>query len=111
MRPAAAVTWNEEIVSKAIPYPMRITLLSGPPVRLRKKPDLKSGLHAKPMRGPIAQLKSPSYQCLAGAKVTAPGALTTGVVGSGVPAMGVVATKTFDCGDVFDGGLISQRAP
>src|SRR5438876_9323943 len=42
IRPAAAVTWNEEIVSKAMPYPRRITLLLLSPKRVRKKPDLKS---------------------------------------------------------------------
>ena len=34
-----------------------------------------------------------------------------GVAGSGVPTIELAATNTFDCGDVFAGGLISQRAP
>src|SRR6266851_7682662 len=43
-RPAAAVTWNDEIVSKAMPYPSRMTLLLLPPKSLCSTPDLKSGL-------------------------------------------------------------------
>src|SRR5437667_9198856 len=71
--PAAAVTWNDEMVSKAMPYPRRITLLLLPPKKACSNPDLKSGLYARPMRGPIAPAKLPSYQCLALTKLTAPG--------------------------------------
>src|SRR5439155_21544257 len=76
--PAAAVTWNDEIVSKAMPYPSRTTLLLPLPNKVRKKPDLNSGLQARPQRGPIAPLKLPSYQCLALTKLTAPGTLPVG---------------------------------
>ena len=90
--PAAAVTWNDEIVSKAMPYPSRITLLLPLPNKVRKKPDLNSGLQARPKRGPIAPLKLPSYQCLALTKLTAPGWLTVGLAGSAVLTIGVAAT-------------------
>src|SRR5438874_7991140 len=46
----------------------------------------------------MAPLKLPSYQCLAGTKATAPGALTTGVAGSGVLTIGVLGTRTLICG-------------
>src|SRR3954469_10735007 len=110
-RPAAAVTWNDEIVSKAIPYPTRITLLALSPKMVCRKPDLNSGLHAKPIRGPMAPAKLPSYQCFAFTNETAPGWLITGVPGNGVPTMGVDATNTLSFGEVLAGGLYSQRAP
>src|SRR6267378_2039566 len=99
------------MVSKAMPYPSRMTLLLLPPKSVCRKPDLKSGLQARPKRGPIAPLKLPSYQCLALTKLTAPAAPSTGVAGNAVPMIGVLATKTLTFGEVLAGGLISQRAP
>ena len=61
---------------------------------LPMKPDLKSGLHARPNRWSIAHLKSPSYHRLAGTNVTDPGWPTVGVAGKGVPVIGVLATPS-----------------
>src|SRR5262249_44605689 len=66
--PATAVTWNEEIGSKAIPYPDRITKFG-------------RGLHAKPSRGAIAPALFRSYQLLAFRKDTRP-APTSGLSGT-----------------------------
>src|SRR5687767_1772903 len=59
-RPETAVTWNEEIVSKARPYPARNTVLR----------DFPSA-QAKPRRGPMAWLLR-SNQLSALTKVTGP---------------------------------------
>src|SRR5215469_7901901 len=59
--PAAAVTWKDEMGSKAIPQPARITVLS-----------LPVGLQARPTRGARAVALSLRNQLLACWKVTGP---------------------------------------
>src|SRR5438105_4629501 len=101
------------MVSNAIPYPRRTTLWL-PLAKMRwKNPDLKSGLHARPNRGPIAQLKSPSYKCLAAAKLTTPAAPTTGDAGNLVPVIGVLATNTAAPGQapVLNAGRVLPEKP
>src|SRR5207237_4723472 len=87
--PAAAVTWNEEIGSKAIPQPARTTVF--PPV---------PGLHANPTRGASALRLLFWYQRSVFLKVTSPG----------FPMMGPSGTYTRPPASV-GAGLISQRRP
>src|SRR5262249_52299360 len=84
--PETAVTWNDDMGSKAIPYPDRTTKLG-------------RGLHAIPNRGAIAPTLFLSYQRLLFRNVTRP-----------APTSGLSGTWTRSAASV-GAGLISQRAP
>src|SRR5213593_3714423 len=87
--PATAVTWNEEIGSKAIPQPLRITVLPLPP-----------GVQASPTRGAIAPRLLFLNQRFDFWKDTRPE----------VPTIGLLGTYTRPPASV-GARLISQRAP
>src|SRR2546427_8666678 len=87
--PATAVTWNEDTGSKAIPQPLRITVL-----------PLLSRLHAKPTRGPNAPRLLFLNQRSDFWKLTRPG----------FPTIGPSGTYTRPPASV-GAGLISQRTP
>ena len=71
-RPVTAVTWNDEIGSKAMPYPARMTIrLLLPPSKSPKTSSFASGLHATPRRGPMKPSYLTSYHLSALMKVTA----------------------------------------
>src|SRR5260370_27664431 len=65
--PATAVTWNDESGSKAIPHPVRMTVL-----------PLEPGLQAIPTRGPIALRLVLLNQRSACTTLTTPGIPTMG---------------------------------
>src|SRR5260370_20772263 len=87
--PATAVIWNEDSGSKAMPHPVRMTVLLPDP-----------GLQAIPTRGPMAPRLLLVNQRSACAKLTSPC----------VPIMGELGTYTRPP-DSLGAGLASQRNP
>src|SRR5260370_23882810 len=87
--PATAVTWKDASGSKAMPHPVRMTVL-----------PLKPGLQAIPTRGPMAPRLLLVNQRSACTKLTSPGE----------PMMGELGTYTRPP-DSLGAGLASQRNP